>query len=1227
VKTHKFLILVATILALVPAAFAGVTIVDVAVTKSGPSTINRGADITYIVTVTNAGNTPATTVQMTDPLPPGITFTSLAQSGPVFACSTPPAGSNGTVSCSIATLNAGATTTFTLVGSVPGSATGGTTYANTATATTTSADSNGANNSQTSTATVNPLADVGVTKAAPSSATAGSDVSFSIQVMNNGPDDAATVSLTDPLPAGMNFVSDTQNSGPAFSCSNPSAGTNGTITCTIATLPAGSIATFTFVANIPPATPPGSTFSNTATVSTATFDPNDENDSSTGNTTIPAPSADLRVQKNGPVSALANSDVAYSITVINAGPDAAVSVSLTDTLPGTMTFVSIVQNSGPAFDCTSHPAVGSGGTVTCTIATLASGTSTFTLTGHIPSGTAAGTTFTNIANVNSTGDTPTADPDPTNNQSPTTLTVGSSDLAITKSGPATATAGGTIAWTITVTNNGPDAEQNASFADTLPAGTTFNSLVQNTGPATTCGAPAPNTPGTVNCSFPPLNSSDSAQFTLTVNISPSFTGTLNNTASVTGDNTDTNTSNNSQTASATVSASADLTINKSGPASANAGTDITYTVTLTNSGPSAAASVSLTDAVPANTTFVSESQTAGPTFSCITPAPGGTGTITCTLGSFGVGSATFSITVHINPGATGTITNTANVSSSTTDPNPSGNNPTATTTVTASADLSVVKTATSAVTAGNNVTYHIVVTNNGPSDATAVNMSDTLPPNTTFVSETQTGGPSFTCTNPSVGGTGTVSCSIATLTSGTTATFDIVAKFAAATPTGPSNNTATVSTTTPDPNPNNNSQTASVTVSGSADLTINKSGPATATAGTNITYTVTLTNSGPSTAASVSLTDAVPANTTFVSESQTNGPIFSCSTPAAGGTGTITCSIGSFPMGSATFSITVHINPGAPGTVTNTANVATPTPDPNPNGNTPTVVTTIATSADLSIVKTATSAVSAGNNVTYQIVVTNNGPSDATAVNMSDTLPPNTTFVSETQTGGPSFTCTNPAVGGTGAVSCSIATLTSGTTATFDIVAKSAAATPAGPSNNTATVSTTTPDPNSGNNSSTAVTQVSASLADLSIAKTPAPGPYGTGQPLTYTIVVTNSGPSSAAAVTVTDTLPAGTTLQSSTPSGACTGTTIVTCNAGTLALGASVTFTLTIALPSTAGVITNTAVASASAANPDPNLGNNTATSTITVIPAANIPMISPLSLLLLCLALALAGAFVQKS
>jgi uncharacterized repeat protein (TIGR01451 family) len=109
------------------------------------------------------------------------------------------------------------------------------------------------------------------------------------------------------------------------------------------------------------------------------------------------------------------------------------------------------------------------------------------------------------------------------------------------------------------------------------------------------------------------------------------------------------------------------------------------------------------------------------------------------------------------------------------------------------------------------MSYSIAVTNNGPSNSGSVTMNDTLPPNTTFVSESQPGGPAFLCTNPSVGGTGTVSCSIAALNAGVTATFNIVVLLADATPVGPSSNTATV-TSANDPTPVNNSSTAITTI-------------------------------------------------------------------------------------------------------------------------------------------------------------------------------------------------------------------------------------------------------------------------------------------------------------------------------------------------------------------------------------------------------------------------------
>lgn len=661
-------------------------------------------------------------------------------------------------------------------------------------------------------------ADLTVTKNGPMNANAGSNVSFDITITNLGPDAALTVSLTDPLPVttvgmttySMTFVSIGQNNGPTFDCSiHPAVGFPGTVTCTIASLAPGASANFTLVATIPPSAPPGTTFTNIATATaTGSTDPTSENDSGVTSVTVPIQQADLSVQKTGPPTATPNSDVTFTISVNNGGPDAANSVSLTDTLPGTMTFVSINQNSGPTFDCSSHPTAGSGGTVTCTIDPLpAMSSASFTLVGHIPAGT-SGQTFINIANVSSS----TNDPNP-DNSSQTGVDVASADLKVdSKQGPPTAIASGMIAWTINVSNGGPDQAQSVSLNDSLPAGTTFVSMNQDTGPSATCSTPPVGANGTVSCTWATLNNGGSAQFTLTANINSSFSGTLNNTATISAFTADPDNTNNSKMASTSVTSSADLSVGKAGPLTVTAGSNIVYSITLTNGGPSSAANVTLTDAVPAGTTFVSESQTGGTTFSCTTPAVGGTGNVTCTLASFPPGTATFSITVKTNPSNVGTtISNTATATTTSTDSVPGNNSSTAMTTTTRSADVSVTKTAPSSTTAGSNLTYTIAVTNNGPSDATTVTMTDTLPANTTFVSEMQTTGPSFICANPPAGGTGTVSCSIATLAASASATFSVVVQVLSTAPNGPSSNTAIV-TSSADPTPGNNSSTAVTTI-------------------------------------------------------------------------------------------------------------------------------------------------------------------------------------------------------------------------------------------------------------------------------------------------------------------------------------------------------------------------------------------------------------------------------
>ncbi|HEY2093127.1 MAG TPA: DUF11 domain-containing protein [Thermoanaerobaculia bacterium] len=778
-------------------------------------------------------------------------------------------------------------------------------------------------------------ADLYVTKDGPSNVTKGTNFAYTIVVGNVGPDDAATATMNDVLPEGLTFVSISQTGPDPFICSTPAVGSGGTVTCTAATFNAGNQDTFTLTVSVPSDAADGTTYINRATIASDTFDDDDENNSSIVGSSTPPDTADLVINKSGPSAAAADTDVTYTITLTNLGPADATTVSWKDTLPNSvpsisaLTFVSLTQTSGPAFTCPSP-----GATINCAIQVFPAGsTATFQLVAHVPPGTASGSTYTNIAT-----DTSDNDPNPENDTSSTTLTVSSSDVTVTKSAPPTANAGGTIAYTIILLNNGPDTAVDAIFTDALSSSETFVSAVQDNGPSGSCTPPplglggSYSPGGTVTCGVATLANSQSAQFTITVAVSPSTPdGTIiTNTANASSNSADSNPNNNTSSASTTISAIADAAVVKTGPASATAGTDVPYTISVTNNGPADASSVTLTDAVPVNTTFVSFAQNSGPAFNCTTGA-----TITCSIGTLTPGStATFTMTVHFSPGATSMISNTANVSSTTADSNAGNNTSTVNTTTTASADVSITKTGASTVNAGANLTYTVTVANGGPSDAQSVSWTDTLPANTTFVSENQTIGPVFNCTTGA-----TVTCSIGTLVSGATATFTVVVGVANTTPNGTVlSNTATVTSTTPDSNAANNTSTANTTATASADLSVTKSGPPTPTAiGYDIAYTINAANNGPTDAFNVTLADTLPANTTFASLAQTSGPTFNCTTGA-----TVTCTIATFANGAtASFTLTVHNTATAGTTVTNTATISSTTNDPNATNNTSSAPVTV----------------------------------------------------------------------------------------------------------------------------------------------------------------------------------------------------------------------------------------------------------------------------------------------
>ncbi|HEX2835481.1 MAG TPA: IPTL-CTERM sorting domain-containing protein [Thermoanaerobaculia bacterium] len=707
--------------------------------------------------------------------------------------------------------------------------------------------------------------------------------------------------------------------------------------------------------------------------------------------------ADVSITKTENVDPVnAGQNFFYTIVVTNSGPDSADAVSWTDTLPAGTSFVSLSSPGG--WSCTT-PAVGANGTITCSIASLAVTTANFTLTVSVDPTLAAGTVLSNTATVTSS----TADPSTGNESATATTTVATSaDLMISKSDtPDPVIAGNNISYQLTLTNNGPSNAANAAFSDTLPAGTTFVSLSSPGG--WSCTTPAVGANGTITCSIASLVVTN-ASFTLTVNVDPALaSGTvLSNTATATSSTADPSTGNESATATTTVTTSADLMISKTDtPDPVTAGNNISYQLTLTNNGPSNAANATFSDTLPAGTTFVSLSTTGA--WSCTTPAVGATGTVSCTNASWGATVDFFTLVVNVDPAlANGTVlSNTATLASATSDSNSGNNSDTATTTVTSSPDVGVTMTDNpDPVTQGSSLTYTINVSNGGPSTPANVSLSDTLPAGTTFQSLSDTGG-GWSCTTPAFGASGTINCTVASLTSNTI--FTLVVTVGPATPDGTIlSNTATVSASS-DSNAANNSAVVTTTVSASPDLSVVVlDAPDPVNAGGNITYTIEFTNSGPTNANAATLTDVLPASTTFVSLSSPAG--WSCTTPAVGANGTVTCTNPSFAQGLATFTLVIGVPAGTPSgtTISNTATVATSTPELHWPNNSATATTTVE-GAMLTATKSVSGSFTPGGAIMYTIVITNNGGStqqDNAGNEFTDVLPSSVDLVNATATSG-----------------------------------------------------------------------------------------------------------------------------------------------------------------------------------------------------------------------------------
>jgi uncharacterized repeat protein (TIGR01451 family) len=204
------------------------------------------------------------------------------------------------------------------------------------------------------------------------------------------------------------------------------------------------------------------------------------------------------------------------------------------------------------------------------------------------------------------------------------------------------------------------------------------------------------------------------------------------------------------------------------------------------------------------------------------------------------------------------LSNTASITSNETDPTSSDRSDTAAVTVNREADLFVTQTPSiNPVAAGSNFTYSIKIENRGPSDASGVVISDTLPSDLTFVGSTSSPGCSA---NAQV-----VTCTVGSVPAGTNTTPRIGVAVGSSVAAGTViNNTAQVTNNEPDPTPNDRSATSSVTVSQQANLSITKTASQNPVlAGGSFHYTLQVANAGPSNATGVMVADTLPVGLTF----------------------------------------------------------------------------------------------------------------------------------------------------------------------------------------------------------------------------------------------------------------------------------------------------------------------------------------------------------------------------
>ena len=1081
----------------------------------------------------------------------------------------------------------------------------------------------------------------------PDPVTAGGEFHYLLTVENSGDQDAPNADLIVTIPADVTVT----NVSPG-ACTGTSP-----VTCNFGTL------TGTLVGGTPinvditmTATNAGPlSINSTATTSTTASDSNNGNNSSIQGTTVNRGS-DLSVSFNASSASTASggSTFAYKLDVVNGGPNDAANEKVILTLPPQVTYAT---SSGSGWSCSA-----SGQTVTCDRSSaLINGSTAPLLTVNAKATGGSVGTFTALATVSST----TEDGDGNNNSDTHDLAVtAGADMAINKSvSPDPVIAEQPVTFTLNVTNNGPMPSDTVVVTDTLPANYT---AISASGTGWTCNVVGQ----TVTCNADASLAQGSAP-TITINATAPLNANIpaagtshSNTASLTSNTPDPFSGNDSKTINYNIGRyHADLSITKSKtPNPVAQGSAMSSTIRVKNNGPrNATGTIKVEDTLAAGESYSSASPGTGTGWTCsynlADDATGGV--VTCTNpGPLTLNAFSSYLTIPTKAVGTGAMQNTACTSTSAgqapteLDFNAANDCATAggTTSTGGTADLELVKIVED-LAPGNNdgtlqdtedtLTYTLTVTNRNDTgdtgaDATNVVLSDPIP---MYASSPANYGGTVVTATPSQGaactiGT-TITCNLGTLTNGASA--NVVITVARPMKDGTWTNTATAfSQDIGDPNRANNTASASTTVEPVADVAMEsktQSGPI--KAGVEATYVLNFKNRGVSTAQGIEVVDTFTnlngLTYTFISATSTlSGSICTHDVP----TKKVTCTGGSLNSLQSK-SVTIKIRPDFSTSLTyplnleNTATITTTTLETdgpagavNPNNSQSATLVVNDAEVDMLVQKQDfvdpifyDSVTAANNVITYEIKVTNQGPSYGTGIQFVDTLTPaagqTLTFLCDKALQGDSCTPATPgqvcdnqntAINSPTNMTCNLPDMTTGaiTYRYLDFRVDSLPTAGGSTVQNSVTVSSNEAESLSGNNTAGDQTTVRV-RADVEVtSKTPEFPTVNISQPFNWTIVITNNGPDISEETTLDDTLPAGMILtgpavpaQGSCPTGIA-GETVISCDLGLLNNGASTTITVPVKITTFAASYNNTASVTTSAIDQVP--ANNSKTNSVAV-------------------------------